>query len=324
MKNLVLRRHEVSIDCLKDEYRNKIIDIIYQNYVQEFRELGEERKEFEVVKQYIEEAWKEMDGIVFVEDTVKGFLLYTAYQDEQGVFYCYIPAWGYGAVTDERIAIMSRLFTYLAEKMVNDTKVHFEVSIYAHDEDMIHLFSMLQFGIQAETGIRKVAERNWTESNGVIVRELPKEELCNRWPEVWKLVSGIIQHLQKSPIFYPGEEFTEEVYKEFFADEDTRVCIAEKDGQYIGVIEANASGKNFIVTEKEGYNVGEAYVLPEYRGSEVAHKLLEYTEQMTLQHNLKYQWVEHGTANPNARGFWNKYFTTHVYTLIRDIEPVSR
>ena len=56
MKNLVLRRYEVSIDCLKDEYRNKIIDIIYQNYVQKFRELGEERKEFEVVKQYIEEA----------------------------------------------------------------------------------------------------------------------------------------------------------------------------------------------------------------------------------------------------------------------------
>lgn len=312
----------MNIDCLKDEYRNEVVDIVYQNYVQEFTALGEERKEFEVVKQYIENVWDEIEGIVLVEDTVKGFLLYTTYQDEQGVIQCNIPAWGYGAVSEKRTEIMSRLFTHLASQMVNDTKVHFEVSIYAQDDEMIHLFSMLQFGIQAETGIRKVAMKNRTETKEIVVRELSKEELNSRWGEVWKLVSGIVEHLQKSPVFYPGEEFTEEVYKEFFAEEDTRVCIAEKAGQYIGVIEVNASGRNFIVTQKEGYNVGEAFVLPEYRGSEVARRLLEFTEELTLQQKLNYQWVEHGTANPNARGFWNKYFTTHIYTLIRDIEPV--
>lgn len=31
-------------------------------------------------------------------------------------------------------------------------------------------------------------------------------------------------------------------------------------------------------------------------------------------------WVEHGTANPNARGFWNKYFDTYRYELIREIK----
>lgn len=34
----------------------------------------------------------------------------------------------------------------------------------------------------------------------------------------------------------------------------------------------------------------------------------------------KYMWVEHGTANPNARGFWNKYFTTCHYELVRRVE----
>jgi len=35
----------------------------------------------------------------------------------------------------------------------------------------------------------------------------------------------IYHHLRKSPIFYPGEEFTEGVYKEFFGNEGTRVFI---------------------------------------------------------------------------------------------------
>lgn len=312
----------MNIDCLKDEYRSEVIDIVYQKYMQEFNTLEVERKGFETVKQYIENVWNEMEGAVLTDDTVKGFLLYTAYQDEQGVIQCNIPSWGYGAVTEKRTEIMSRIFTHLADKLVKDAKVHFEISVYAHDDEMIHLFSMLQFGIQAETGIRKVAMKNWTETKGMVIRELPKTELCNRWNEIWELVKGIVEHLQKSPVFYPGDEFTEEIYREFFTDEDTRVCIAEKEGQYIGVIEVNASGRNFIVTKKEGYNVGEAYVLPKHRGSEVAHRLLEYTEKLTMQHNLNYQWVEHGTANPNARGFWNKYFTTHIYTFIRDIEPV--
>ena len=33
----------------------------------------------------------------------------------------------------------------------------------------------------------------------------------------------------------------------------------------------------------------------------------------------KYMWVEHGTATPNARGFWNKYFLPYQYELVRTI-----
>lgn len=39
---------------------------------------------------------------------------------------------------------------------------------------------------------------------------------------------------------------------------------------------------------------------------------------------LNYLWVEHGTANPNARGFWNKYFITYCYTMIRYMDKKSK
>lgn len=49
-----------------------------------------------------------------------------------------------------------------------------------------------------------------------------------RWHEVWAMVSGIIEHLLESPVFYPGEEFAEEAYREFLLDDATTVYVAEE------------------------------------------------------------------------------------------------
>lgn len=66
--------------------------------------------------------------------------------------------------------------------------------------------------------------------------------------------------------------------------------------------------------------MGEAYVIPKYRGNMIAQGMLNYVSDILAKEGARRLWVEHGTANPNARGFWNKYFTTYEYTMIRDIE----
>ncbi len=66
--------------------------------------------------------------------------------------------------------------------------------------------------------------------------------------------------------------------------------------------------------------MGDVYVIPEYRGSMVAQSMLNYLSNSLAREGVQRLWVEHGTANPNARGFWNKYFIPYTYTMIRDIE----
>lgn len=151
------------------------------------------------------------------------------------------------------------------------------------------------------------------------IRKIPKAELLQRWEEVWFLLNHLIAHLQKSPVFYPCTEFTEEVYKSFFADRETAVYAAEEDGRIIGLIESNPETLDLIFPESAAANVGEAYILPEYRGQRIAQALLHHLEKDLLAENIRYDWVEHGTANPTARGFWNKYFQTFEYEFIRTI-----
>ncbi len=274
-------------------------------------------KEYEEYQKFIEQELYNISGLVCVEDGVcLGYLLYNTWE-EYGETYCSIPEWGYGAIEEKREKIISRLFQELADELVGEKTVHFSMNMYAHDMEIMRLFSFLEFGTQAEVGVRR------TESIGVedtgCVRKLSKEELAGRWDEVWSLLTQLINHLKKSPVFYGGEEFTEEVYREFFADTGTRVYIAEKDEKVIGLIEANEDTIPQVFSDGEAANVGEVYVLPEYRGVTVAQELLERACKDLSKIGYQYAWVEHGTANPNARYFWNKYFATYRYEMIRTI-----
>lgn len=304
-------------------YIEEILEIAYKNYEKELKQIKDIKVlEKEHIKSYIKEKIRDYEGLVYIDESVQGYLLFSSYNEDDKLLICNIPVWGYGAVCSKREKVINMLFQKLAENMLSKNKeVHFQVNLFAHDEEIIRLFSFMQFGIQCETGIRYIDKG--TSLVNSLIRELSKDELNKRWSEVWSLLDLLINHLRKSPVFYPGEEFTEEVYKDFFKDNSTRVFIAESKGEIIGIIEANHDVNNFIFGHMDSYNLGEAYVTSNYRGKGTAKELLDYASNALLKEGCNYQWVEHGTANPNARGFWNKYFQTYCYSMIRDIKPIK-
>lgn len=299
-------------------YSESLYQIAYEGYKKEIAiHQGMLLKPYEEYRVIFEHELNAINGFVCIEDEeCLGYLLYITWE-EKGEICCRIPEWGYGAIGEKREKIISRLFQALADELAGEEPVHFSVNVYAHDTEIQRLFSFLEFGTQAEAGIRKM--ENLNKEKGGYVRKISKDELARRWDEVWSLLAQLINHLKKSPVFYGGEEFTEEVYREFFADEGTRVYIAEKDGKIIGLIEANEDTIPQIFSDGEAANVGEVYVLPEYRRTSVAQELLSYVCKDLAKNGYQYAWVEHGTANPNARYFWNKYFATYRYEMIRTI-----
>ena len=153
---------------------------------------------------------------------------------------------------------------------------------------------------------------------------MEKAEIEKRWDEIWTLTDAIIKHLKQAPVFYPGHEFTEQVYKEFFMDSETNLHIAlSKDDEIIGMIESNSESDVFAFHSTKSVNVGEIYVMPKYRGSSLSKDLLQFVIEHEKQKDARYLWVGHGTANPNARGFWNKYFKTYQYELVRTIKNIK-
>lgn len=301
------------------EYKSDIIKIAYENYMRELAHFDYlPIKLFESFTQYMHDNMDGINGLVYLEEGMcTAYFLYHIWEEGAELF-CRIPEWGYGTVGQKREKAIGYLFQTLAEHIVKDKTVNFSVHLYAHDTEMQRLFSYMEFGTQAETGICRLKKA--VDASEVRTRELSKEELVSRWKEIWPLLEQLINHLKMSPVFYPGEEFTEEVYKDFFADAGTRVFVAEEEDKIIGLIEANMDNIPLLFAETEAANVGEAYVSPEYRGKGISQALLIHAKQELVKSNYKYAWVEHGTANPNARYFWNKYFDTYKYEMIRRID----
>ena len=299
-------------------YWTNICQIAYEGYKKELsfshnmplKSVGDFNK-------FMNESKDNINGLLYLEEDIcTAFLLYNVWEDN-GEYYCSVPEWGYGSISSNREKSICHLFQTLADDVVTDRTVNFSVHLYAHDMEIQRLFSYMEFGIQAETGICALGDIDNITTEGI--SELKKEEIASRWNEIWSLLEQLIQHLKKSPIFYLGEEFTEEVYREFFADSGTRVFVAEEKGEMIGLIEANTDGIPLLFSGHQAANVGEVYVLPQYRGKNVAQALLNYAKEELSRDHYQYAWVEHGTANPNARYFWNRYFATYKYEMIRKI-----
>ena len=302
-------------------YSETVTKIAYAKYKKEMEmHSGIFLKSYEVYRTFLNQELNHISGFVYLEEgECLGYILYHTWE-ENGDIFCRVPEWGYGVCAQNREKVISRLFQTLAEELAGEKLVHFSMNVYAHDQEIQRLFSFLEFGIQAEVGIYRIEEVKAVEET--CVRKISKDELEDKWDEIWRLLKQLIDHLKKSPVFYRGEEFTEEVYREFFADAGTNVYIAENQGSIIGLIEANEDTIAPIFEKGEAANVGEAYVLSEYRGTALSQELLYSACKDMAECGCRFAWVEHGTANPNARYFWNKYFQTYRYEMIRTINSI--
>lgn len=248
-------------------------------------------------------------------ETVTGALFYKL-SEENGRVRCEIPVYGYFASS---LKLLDRLFQAVASSaMQKGRPCTFSVGLYAHDEDAIRLFSMMQFGITMERGVRCIPSFDGSEYE---IQLISKEELAGFWDEIWALTQGIVDQLRGSPVFYSGEEFTEDHYWRFYTAETTRVFGAFAEGQLVGIIETNDEEDDMVCANYWNVNIGDVFLLPEYRGTGMAEALLRFAEDYEHQRGAEYVWVEHGTANPLGRRFWNRFFESWCYVLERDVKP---
>ena len=308
---------------------DEVLCRFYENYQREMKfakKLRLEPMEKERFCTYIMEKLAEREAIMITEQGKEAGAMFYSMWEENGEKYYDIPVYGYYATSEK---IMSKLFQKLGNHMQSNGKYHVSMHVYAHDMETIRLFSMLQFGMIAEKGIRRIPDdknlnnKTYNSKNNTKyqIKVLSKPEIEEHWDSIWKLTKSIVNHLRTSPIFYSGYEFTEEIYREFYLDESTTLYVAYSElDEMIGLIESNEEAEQLLCVERKSVNIGEAYVLPQYRGTGLAQNLLCFAEQYERNRGAEYIWVEHGTANPNARGFWNKYFETYTYEIIRDIE----
>jgi GNAT superfamily N-acetyltransferase len=263
--------------------------------------------------------------MVFKNDVPVGFLgvFIVENTDNEGYKAAFGPVCDYGIKKGaDRGRIASLLFQNLSELLLPLGVRHYAINIYAHDKEVIKSLVLNQFGIMCVNEIKNIEVPILKEKvNGCTFKELSKKEMLEHREILLGMWRALANHLQQSPTYYFGHEFTGDAYWQHINDSGTRLFVARNDlYEIVGVVDTSHDEFCFAWSDAATLNVGDLYIEPDYRGKLVAQGLLQFASNVLIQENYKRLWVMHGTGNPGALRFWGKYFNGFVYQLTRSVD----
>lgn len=317
----------MNIKPIDINYIDAAIKLAVDNYLSEQQNVSSlfnNKYETEFNKSINELFSNGLGVMAFENNELLGYMAFrlSGYEDYKGYKKVYSPIYGYGIKKGiDRGKIASLLFQHASENLLKLKVKNFEVKIYTHDIEVLSSFVLNQFGILCTDAIKNI-DTTFCDIiiNNLIYCELTKHDMLLHKESLLKLWRDLTNHLQASPTYYYGEEFTDDAYLEYINDINTRLFVAMDEGEIIGILDASCDGNCFANSDKYTINVGDLYLKNAYRGKNIAQELLQYVSNVLKKENYKRLWVEHGTTNPNAQRFWDRYFSRFTYTLTRNID----
>lgn len=218
---------------------------------------------------------------------------------------------------DDRGRLASQLFQSVADDFVRDGVYSVAVCRFAHDEETARSFILNGFGIRCCDAVRELSKMSLAKSENVCFSEL----LCEEFIKIKPLELGLVQHLEKAPVFYPTDMSDPDSWFDWWSGrEGLRIFAAETGGKTIGFIAVTTDGENYITETLHMANICGAFFDTAYRGSGLAQSLLGYICETLKSEGITHLGVDCETLNPTALNFWGKYFDHYTYSYARRID----
>ena len=254
---------------------------------------------------------------------VVGFLAFEkAFSVGKGIYGATSPLFGYGIKHEKREAVIGKLFQNIAAELCERQTQSFSVNVYAHDTSVLWMYIMTSFAMNLTEAVKDTNTPIGLKTlDKFIYREVSKEELLNYKSDIIDLYRDLVNHLRVSPVFYHCRHFLplEARFEDFLAD-NLRLFAAFKDNCLVGMINSEPVDIPLFKSDSQAVCMGDVFVKPQYRGQGVAAALLAFANDELKNDGIKRLLVTHGTINPNARGFWDKFFANYSYTMTRVID----
>jgi ribosomal protein S18 acetylase RimI-like enzyme len=273
----------------------------------------------EMLKELITDIFKSRYGLVAIEDgKIAGYMMFWGpfeghFGNVKGSF---SPLHGsaFGGINRKKTA--SLLFEKVSNIMIQEGIFSFAICKYAHDTEISASLVLNGFGIRCSDAIKDLSQIKLLEVNSGCRYE---EISYKKAGVLLELKNGLVNHLRKSPIYFPNPEFTKEKFDELCERRKSRFFVAYSDEKAVGYIEVGNDGETFISEDSDVLNICGTYVASDYRNSS-AKELLNFTMKKLANEGVKYLGVDCETLNPTALHFWDKYFESYTYSFVRRVD----
>ncbi|MCL2254123.1 MAG: GNAT family N-acetyltransferase [Lachnospiraceae bacterium] len=256
----------------------------------------------------------------FDGNTMLGFLCCRNPWDDAwsipGLRHVFSPMGANGTIPENRTKIYAGLYQAAAAKWVSRGIGSHGICLYAHDTMGQSLFFKYGFGKRTVDAIRDIDEIIAPLCNEYILSELEPENILNILPLDNLHVSDYID----SPFFMYRESCREEKFLKDYHEFKPIYFVARKEGQIVAYIKAECGGETFIQDTPGYLHCTGLYCLPEHRGKGIGQNLLNLLLQKLKTQNYTRLGVDFESINPLGSKFWEKYFETYTYGVVRRID----
>ncbi len=234
----------------------------------------------------------------------------------------YCPEWGHSAADVARPTIYNALYRAATVQWTEAGCGVHAMTLLAHDREIDNTWFWNGFGLGVIDAIRSLEPVSNAAPEGFGVRRANLDDV----ETLMKLEAEHWQHYTQPPVsMAPHPCPDEDAYTTFFREPTNNYWLAEHDnGEFIGFMrfEGIASGAAEIVSARGTAAITGAYVRPAYRGRGMAIELLDAALRYYAGRGFVRCTVDFETFNPEARGFWLKYFDPVCFSLMRVPEYV--
>ena len=230
----------------------------------------------------------------------------------------FVPAYGHGAVAENRGAIYKRLYQAAAKVWVGAGIAYHAVGLWAHDAQVTDAFFTYGFGLRCIDAVRPLVNFDHQTPESVTFGELAKGEES----KVREMRRALSDHLGESPCFV-GSPADFENWIVRAETRDSQLFVALQDAEPIAFIEVTEDGESFASGHDSMRNICGAFCMPEHRGKGVMQGLLNYVITQMRANGFDALGVDFESYNPESSGFWLKYFQAYGYTVFRRIDECA-
>ena len=228
------------------------------------------------------------------------------------------PVHAHGAVLENRSAIYKRLYREAARKWIENKITYHAIALYAHDVQAVNTFFSYGFGLRCLDAVRPMINFEYKPCDGISFDEIPKTEFI-KVREMRKLLK---EHMRKSPCFMYSPESAQN-WLIRAEKRNSRLFVAMKGQEPVAYIEITDNGENFATDQRDMQNICGAFCYPEYRGKDIVQGLLNYVISKLKVEGFNSLGVDFEGFNPNASGFWLKYFIAYTNSVVRRIDECA-
>lgn len=226
----------------------------------------------------------------------------------------FIPLHAHGAVNENKALIYKKMYQKLAEILVSKKVLYHGISFYSHDNIGKMALFQYGFGMRCCDAMKQLSNNTIRYIDGITYSELKKENVS----DVRELRKALFFHLHKSPCFMSADIDDFNLWIKKAETRDTRLFVAKDGKDVVAFFELTDEGENFVVSETLRHFCG-AYCIESHRGT-IPAGLLSYIENTLYNEGVRYLGVDFESFNPNAYGFWGKYFDIYTNSLTRRID----